>query len=169
MKKWTKVVIAVAVVAVLVAWYAFRPERLVVNRRVDEAMPTGQGGLLSQPLESGRFYSIWHPTEGTANIFQMGDGTRILRLTSFRTSNGPDVHVYMVAAADAKDNATVQQAGFIDLGVLKGNIGDQNYALGNDLDLTKYRAVSIWCKRFSVNFGAAALRPTESSQNEHNY
>jgi predicted alpha/beta hydrolase len=75
----------------------------------------------------------------------------------------------MVAADDAKDAATVQQAGFIDLGVLKGNIGDQNYALGNDLDLTKYRAVSIWCKRFSVNFGAAALRPTEPSQNEHNY
>jgi len=75
----------------------------------------------------------------------------------------------MVAADDAKDVATVQQAGFIDLGVLKGNIGDQNYILGNDVDLGKYRAVSIWCKRFSVNFGAAALRPTESSQNEHNY
>jgi len=60
----------------------------------------------------------------------------------------------------------VQQAGFIDLGVIKGNIGDQNYTLGNDLDLMKYRAVSIWCKRFSVNFGAAALRPTGLSQNQ---
>ena len=169
MKKWTKLLIPVAAVLALVAWYVFRPERLVVNRRVDEAMPTGQGGLLSQSLESGRFYSILHPTEGTATIFQMGDGTRILRLTSFRTSNGPDVHVYMVAAAAAKDVATVQQAGFIDLGVLKGNIGGQNYILGNDVDLGKYRAVSIWCKRFSVNFGAAALRPTESSQNEHKY
>ena len=59
----------------------------------------------------------------------------VLRLTSFSTSNGPDVHVYMVAADDAKDVATVQHAGFIDLGVLKGNIGDQNYKLGSDLDL----------------------------------
>ena len=165
MKKWTKVLIAVVVVAVLGGWYAFRPERLVVNRRVDEALPTAQGGVSAQLLESGRFYSILHPTEGTATIFQLGDGTRILRLTSFRTSNGPDVHVYVVAADDAKDVATVQQAGFIDLGVIKGNIGDQNYKLGSDLDLGKYRAVSIWCKRFSVNFGAAALRPTESSQN----
>ena len=48
---------------------------------------------------------------------------------------------------------------------IKGNIGDQNYALGSDLDLSKYRAVSIWCKRFSVNFGAAALRPTRTSEN----
>src|SRR6266700_5090533 len=161
MKKWTKIAIPIAAVAVLVAWYAFRPERLVVNRQVDEAMPAAQGGSPAQPLESGRFYSILHPTEGTATIYQMGDGTRVLRFTSFSTSNGPDVHVYMVAADDAKDVATVQQAGFIDLGALKGNIGDQNYMLGGNVDLAKYRAVSIWCKRFNVHFGAAALRPTE--------
>jgi hypothetical protein len=71
----------------------------------------------------------------------------------------------MVAAYDAKDIATVQKAGFIDLGVMKGNIGDQNCPFGSDLDLAKYRAVSIWCKRFSVSVGAAALRPTVVSQN----
>jgi hypothetical protein len=165
MKKWIKVAIPIAAVAVLVGWYAFRPERLVVNRNVNEAMPTAPGASSTQPLESGRFYSILHPTEGTATIYQMGDGARVLRFTSFSTSNGPDVHVYMVAADDAKDAATVQKAGFVDLGVIKGNIGDQNYTLGSDLDLAKYRAVSIWCKRFSVNFGAAALRPADASQN----
>jgi hypothetical protein len=164
MKTRTKVVILVAAVAAVIAWYAFRPERLVVNRSVNEAMPTAQGASSTQPLESGSFYSILHPTEGIATIYQMGDGTRVLRLTSFSTSNGPDVHVYMVAADDAKDVATVQRAGFIDLGVIKGNVGDQNYTLSGDLDLAKYRAVSIWCKRFSVNFGAAALRPAETSQ-----
>jgi len=164
MKTW-KIVVPLLAVALFIAWYEFRPERLFVNRHVDEAFPTAQAGSSAQPLVSGRFYGILHPTEGTATIYQMGDGTRVLRLTDFRTSNGPDVHVYMVAADDAKDVATVQQAGFIDLGVLKGNIGDQNYKFGTDLDLVKYRAVSIWCKRFSVNFGAAALRPTEASQN----
>ena len=165
MKKWIKVAIPVAAVAAFVAWYAFRPERLVVNRRVAEALPTAQSGSLPQPLVSGQFYSIFHPTAGSATIYQMGDGTHLLRLTSFSTSNGPDVHVYMAAADDAKDVATVQQAGFVDLGVIKGNVGDQNYTLGSDLDLAKYRAVSIWCKRFNVNFGAAALRPTEASEN----
>jgi hypothetical protein len=166
MKKWAKFAIPGVAVAAVVAWYAFRPERLVVKSRVDEAMPTAQGGLPAQPLESGQFYSILHPTRGAATIYQMGDGSRLLRLTSFSTSNGPDVHVYMVAADDAKDVATVEKAGFVDLGVIKGNIGDQNYTLGSDLDLGKYRAVSIWCKRFSVNFGAAALRPTQTSQNQ---
>ncbi|HMF46225.1 MAG TPA: DM13 domain-containing protein [Candidatus Udaeobacter sp.] len=165
MKKWTKIAIPVVAVVALVVWYAFRPERLVVNRRVDEALPTAEGGRAPQPLESGQFYSILHPTAGIATIYRTGDGNHVLRLTNFSTSNGPDVHVYMVAADDAKDVVTVENAGFVDLGVIKGNIGDQNYTLANDLDLAKYRAVSIWCKRFSVNFGAAALRPTESSQN----
>jgi hypothetical protein len=164
-KKWIRVAIPVAAVAGFVAWYAFRPERLVINRRVDEALPTAQGGSSPQLLVSGQFYGILHPTAGTATIYQMGDGTRVLRFTGFSTSNGPDVHVYMVAADDAKDAATVQKAGFADLGVIKGNVGDQNYTLGGDLDLAKYRAVSVWCKRFSVNFGAAALRPTEASPN----
>src|SRR5271155_903331 len=165
MKKWMKVAIPIVVVLALIAWYVFRPERLFVNERADEAMPATQVGSSPQPLVSGHFYSILHPTEGTATIYQMGDGTHVLRFTNFSTSNGPDVHVYIVAADDAKDIAAVQKAGFVDLGVIKGNIGDQNYTLGSDLDLAKYRAVSIWCKRFSVNFGAAALRPTEASQN----
>jgi Electron transfer DM13 len=166
MKKWMKVALPIAIVVLGVAWYAFRPERLVVNRHVDEAMPTAQGGSSAQAVESGHFYSILHPTEGAATIYQMPDGTRILRFTSFSTSNGPDVHVYMVASDDPKDAATVENAGFVDLGVIKGNIGDQNYTLSSNLDLAKYRAVSIWCKRFSVNFGAAPLRPTVTSQNQ---
>jgi hypothetical protein len=165
MKKSTKLAIPIVTVAAFVAWYAFRPERLVINRHVDEAMPTTQGGSSPQPLVSGQFYSILHPTAGTATIYRIADGTRVLRFTDFTTSNGPDVHVYMVASDDAKDIATVQQAGFIDLGVIKGNVGDQDYTLGGDLDLAKYRAVSIWCKRFSVNFGAAALRPTQAAAN----
>jgi hypothetical protein len=166
MKTWTKVVVAIAAVVAIAGWFAFRPERLVVNRQVDEAMPAAQGRLSAQPLESGRFYSILHPTEGTATVYRLTNGSRFLRLTSFSTSNGPDVHVYMVAADDAKDAATVQKSGFVDLGVIKGNIGDQNYTLDSDLDLAKYRAVSIWCKRFSVNFGAAPLRPEDTPQGQ---
>ena len=92
MKTWKKITIPVAAVALLVAWYAFRPERLVINRSVNEAMPNAPGSSSAQPVESGRFYSILHPTEGTATIYQTGDGTRVLRFTSFSTSNGPDVH-----------------------------------------------------------------------------
>lgn len=166
MKTWKKVTITVVVVLVVAVFYWFRPDGLFWNRHVDEAMPAAQGSPAAQPLFSGTLYSIVHPTSGTVTIYQMGDGTRLLRLTNFKTTNGPDVHVYMVAADDAKDAATVEHAGFVDLGEIKGNIGDQNYMLPSNLDLTKYRAVSIWCKRFSVDFGAAPLKSAEVSQNQ---
>lgn len=110
-----------------------------------------------EKLASGRFHSNAHETRGLATIVRLEDGRRFLRLTEFATSNGPDVRVYLVAAADAQEEAAVKAAGFVDLGELKGNIGDQNYEIPADLDLTRYRAVSIWCRRFSVNFGAAPL------------
>ena len=78
---------------------------------------------------AGQFHKGAHDTSGTATIYQLGDGKRILRLTNFKTSNGPDVHVYLVAANDARDNDTVKKAGFLDLGSIKGNEGDQNYDL----------------------------------------
>ena len=163
-----KIMFAAAAVVLFVAWYAFRPEGLLINRRVHEEMPAADGGSKAHAVESGEFYGIAHPTEGTATIYRLGDSTLMLRFTNFfKTVNGPNVHVYLVAADDAKDNASVRRANIIDLGPIKGNVGDQNYALGADVDLSKYRAVSIWCKRFSLNFGAAPLRPDHSvSQNQ---
>ncbi|HEU0252621.1 MAG TPA: DM13 domain-containing protein [Pyrinomonadaceae bacterium] len=148
------VVLAVAM-AGIAAWYLFRPERLVIDQRVNEQFPTASAA--SNKLASGQFHSGAHETKGTATVFQLADGKKTLRLTDFATSNGPDVHVYLVAAQDAKDNDAVTKAGFLDLGSIKGNIGDQNYELPADADLAKYRAVTIWCKRFSVNFGTAPL------------
>jgi hypothetical protein len=70
------------------------------------------------------------------------------------------------AADDAKDSTTVKLSDVIDLGSIKGNVGDQNYTLSHDLDLSKYHTVSIWCKRFAVNFGAAPLKASKTvSQN----
>ena len=161
MYKW-KLALSVLAIALFAAWYAFRPERLIVDHRIEEGLPAAQGGLSPQVIESGVFYGVVHPTVGTAAIYRLADGDRILRFTNFRTSNGPNVHVYLVAVDDAKDSETVKRADFVDLGTIKGNIGDQNYALGADLDLSKYRTVSIWCKRFAINFGAAPLRSNHS-------
>jgi hypothetical protein len=105
----------------------------------------------------GRFHGVAHETTGEAAIHVHPDGRRTLRLSGFATSNGPDVRVLLIAASDAADDATVTRAGFLELGKLKGNIGDQNYEIPADADLSRWRAVTIWCKRFGVNFGTAPL------------
>lgn len=152
------VVLVVLLIAVAGAWYAFRPERLFINQKVNEQFPTASAANTApMKLAAGEFHAGAHETKGTAAIFKLADGKRTLRLTGFETSNGPDVHVYLVAAGDAKDNDTVKNAGFVDLGSLKGNIGDQNYDVPANVDLAKYRAATIWCARFNVNFGTAPL------------
>lgn len=160
-----KVTLLVLVVAGLGAWYAFRPERLFINQRVNEQFPTASAA--GNQLASGQFHSGAHETKGTATVFQLAHNQKMLRLTNFATSNGPDVHVYLVAAMDAKDADAVTKAGFVDLGTLKGNIGDQNYELPANTDLAKYQAVTIWCKRFSVNFGTAPLMSSMQATNMH--
>ena len=90
-------------------------------------------------------------------MFTRSTGSVCYGLTNFKTSNGPDVHVYLVAAPDVKDDATVKRAGFIDLGSMKGNTGDQNYDVPATVDFATYQAVTIWCARFNVNFGTAPL------------
>ena len=81
----------------------------------------------------------------------------MLRLSGFAVDNGPDLHVRLIAADDAKDTASVAKTDHVELGKLKGNKGDQNYDVPASADLGKYRVVSIWCNRFSVNFAAASL------------
>lgn len=145
------------------AWYLFRPELLFVKKQVHEEFPSASAAapasasMTPGPILAGRFHSVAHDTMGMAAVHQLASGERVLRLTEFQTSNGPDVHVYLVASTDAADSDTVTKAGFVDLGSLKGTEGDQNYELPAGIDLAKYRAATIWCARFGVNFGTAPL------------
>lgn len=110
-------------------------------------------------LETGNFHGKVHSTTGRATIYQEANGKLILRLTNFKTSNGPDVHAILIAAKDADDNANFLKSATqrVELGKLKGNEGDQNYEVPAGTDLSKFQTVSIYCERFNANFGAAPL------------
>jgi len=113
----------------------------------------------AKTLETGTFHGKVHSTSGRATIYQETDGKLVLRLTNFKTSNGPDVHVILVALKDADDDANFLKSNTerVELGKLKGNEGDQNYTIPSGTDLSKFLTVSIYCERFDANFGAAPL------------
>jgi len=155
--KWKLGVLVLAIVLVA-AWYAFRPERLIVNRPVNEDFPGAEVASPAQVVESGTFSGVMHPTRGSATIYRLADGQRILRLTNFKTSNGPDVHVYLVAAADAKDSPTVERRRFHRFGNDQGERGRPKFRararsgsreVPDGLDLVQ----KVLCQ-----FGAAPLR-----------
>jgi len=110
-----------------------------------------------RPYEIGRPPYPADAIERLVAELRLEDGKRVLRFTDFETSNGPDLRVFLVQAADASDSAAVNQAGYTEVAPLKGNVGDQNYEIPADLDLAKYHAVTIWCHRFNVAFGTAPI------------
>jgi hypothetical protein len=79
-----------------------------------------------------------------------------VRFEDFRTSNGPLLRVYLSTTAPDGRGSPFDER-FVDLGALKGNIGDQNYVIPRGTDLGAYRSVVVWCKRFSVPFAAARV------------
>jgi hypothetical protein len=113
----------------------------------------------AKTLETGTFHGKVHNTSGRATIYKEADGRLLLRLTNFKTSNGPDVHVVLIAAKDADDDANFLKSSTekLELGPIKGNEGDQNYNIPSGTDLKRFQTVSIYCERFNANFGAAPL------------
>lgn len=110
----------------------------------------------------GQFISHEHPTAGKARVITLEDGSRVLRLVGLDTDNGPDLKVWLAAAPviEGRDGWFVfDDEDYLDLGALKGNKGNQNYPIPDDADISDLTSVTIWCDRFSVSFGAAALQP----------
>jgi len=106
---------------------------------------------------SGEFHAVAHPGAGQATVYRLRDGSYTLRLENLDIFNGPDLYVYAIAAGDATDDEMVLESGFLNLGRLKGNQGNQTYALPDGFDPERHRAISVWCRRFSVNFATAPL------------
>jgi hypothetical protein len=120
---------------------------------MEEPMPSVEMSVLLQ----GSFYDIIHVGGGQALVYQLADGSRVLRLQDFEVDNGPDLHVYLVPIDPVPSSVGTEIPGSVDLGKLKGNIGDQNYEIPADLDLSQFQSVVIWCQPFRVPFTAAPL------------
>ncbi|MGY1815606.1 DM13 domain-containing protein [Blastococcus sp. SYSU D00820] len=183
-RKRTWIVVAAVVLAALGAFVLiwFQPQKLFYDQTVSEALPSASvedggsagdsgGGIETggedptaspappaEPVDlaTGTFVSREHETVGTARVVQLPDGQVIVRLEGFETSNGPALYVYL-----SQNGANGEEAAFddeyVDLGALKGNIGDQNYVVPPGVDATGYTSVVIWCDRFDAAFGAADL------------
>jgi hypothetical protein len=128
------------------------------DKEMEDPMPEAGGGE-AVVLLTGSFLGAddFHQGSGTATIYQLPDGSAVLRLEDFSVTNGPDLHVFLSGEAAPLDHAGVMAAPSVDLGALKGNLGDQNYDIPAGTDLSSVRSVVIYCVPFRVVFATATL------------
>jgi hypothetical protein len=167
---------AVAAVVLVAAALVLEPWKLVIDDRVEEALPTVSAAAPEAPagaaapavpaeptvLARGSLISHEHESSGSVVLLRLADGSRVLRLEDLRTSNGPALRVWLTDAPviEGTDGWTVFDDGrYLDLGDLKGNIGSSNYPIPADADIAGLSSVSVWCERFHVSFAAARLDP----------
>ncbi len=126
----------------------------VPDQAEDEAMPDAP-----QVVAQGNFIDAdaVHKGSGTATLYALPDGRNVVRFEDFRTTNGPALVVYLAKHPSPTSAADVLDDGFVDLGKLKGNVGNQNYEIPADVDVSEYGSVVIWCVLFDVLFSPAAL------------
>ncbi|MCL1466220.1 DM13 domain-containing protein [Argonema galeatum] len=107
-------------------------------------------------VQSGTFMNGEHPTQGIARII-VENGKRYLVLgNTFKTNNGPDLYV-ILHRSDAPPISGIRRQDYVSIGRLQKVSGMQRYAIPANVNLTNFRSVAIWCRRFNATFGYAAL------------
>jgi len=159
--KWAAGIVVGLVVGGVAAWLG---SPFFIDRIVDEAAPglmepkqgmmepnqSMMGAGMKDPMYAGIFRDgdSSHHAKGRVSLFE-ADSKRYLRFEEFAATNGPDLYVYL-----AKPGLGVTDG--LNLGKLKGNMGNQNYELPPDADLMSHSQVVIWCRAFSVTFGTGS-------------
>lgn len=179
------VVAVIAVAAVAVGLWAFQPWKVFTSSTVDEALPSVPAAASpsatlpsvsdmeaskapsarptpappAEPvvLAQGDFVTQEHDTSGVAKIVELADGSRFLRFENLATSDGPDLHVWLTDQTAGGEWGKYDDSRFVPLGALKATNGNQNYEIPAGADLAGLTSVVIWCDRFNVAFGSAAL------------
>ena len=110
-------------------------------------------------LASGNFRDAdsFHRGSGQATIYQLPNGSHLLRLEDFMVTNGPDLRVLLAEPGDPMSRDELQSGGYTHLAKLKGNRGNQNYEIPADIDLSEQNSVIIYCMPFHVIFSVAPL------------
>jgi Electron transfer DM13 len=149
---WT----VLALVVLFGLWYAFRPEKLFVNKRVAESPPAALEQLA--PLYTGSFHSAARDTSGRATVYQHPNGSRVLTLSNFSTAHEPVLNVMLLDGSSIANNQNFTPGtNGRDIGEIKGSQPEQSYVLPADVDIDRFNIVAIYSAALHAVFGTAKL------------
>jgi len=133
---------------------AIMPDKVMAEPMPPQDKPTNVDPVV---VLQGQFKDAdsFHKGSGRAAIYQLPDGSHVLRLEEFSVTNGPDLRVLL--AGHPAPTSSAELGDYLELGPLKGNMGNQNYAIPANTDLSQFKSIVIYCKPFHVVFSTATL------------
>ena len=136
-------------------------DTMATMAKMDSPMEDGMPKQMAEAaaLKTGQLKDAdrFHKGSGTATVYRLPDGSHVLRLETLKVTNGPALVVILSPHPDPGNSGEVRQEGHVELGKLKGNIGNQNYPLPEGVDPSTFNSVVIYCKPFKVIFSVAQL------------
>ena len=132
------------------------PSPIAISSPAVQPTPEATGPVMLK-VGSFRDQDSFHKGSGQATIYRSPDGAHLLRIEDFKVTNGPDLHIYLSPHPNPTKLDELLTFGAVDLGTLKGNIGNQNYFIPEDVDVTAQMTVVVYCVPFHVFFSIATL------------
>jgi hypothetical protein len=135
--------------------------KLDVEQQVDapliEAAPAGLA--TAKLLGTANLYNVDRVGEGTAKIYQLADGSRVIRLENFFVTINSDLEIRLTPLAAPKSTSEVEKAPFQTVAPLKATVGSMNYDVPKDIDVSQYKSIVIWCEVTRNAYAAATITP----------
>ncbi|MBE9208273.1 DM13 domain-containing protein [Nostoc sp. LEGE 06077] len=117
---------------------------------------TGINQIAAAVGQSANFRRGEHATQGKVSIVKKNN-TRYLQFDrNFRTSSGPDVYV-ILHRSSAPQIYGLRRKDYVLVGRLRKFSGSQSYAIPANLQLSGYKSVAVWCRKFNATFGYASI------------
>ncbi len=135
------------------------PWKAVVDQQVETSLdePLLPGMAQAAILAESPFYDVEKEGKGTARLYRLADGRRVLRFEGFETSQNTDLFVWLSEAARPTTSKQVTDVPRVELGNLKSTLGTQNYEIPASVPDQAIRSVVIWCAPLAIAYTAADL------------
>ena len=135
--------------------------KAVVDQQVDTPLdePLLAGMTPDRVVAEGSFYRVEVRGEGTAKLYRLPDGRRILRFENFVTGENTDLFVWLSEARRPTTSKEAIDSRYVEIANLKSTIGTQNYEIPASIPTERIRSVVIWCAPVAIAYAAAGLGP----------
>jgi hypothetical protein len=133
--------------------------KLTVDKQVDTPLvePLSAEMAAGKVISTGKVYNVDRVGEGTAKVYQLADGSRVMRLEDFFVSINSDLEIRVSPLAHPSTTDEIAAAPYQVVAPLKATLGSMNYPVPPDLDLGQYHSIVIWCEITKNAYAAATL------------